>query len=105
MNANARDTQRNTFFMTARAERLGVLVKSQCAGNRASGVVGLLAWGGSKQHVQRIADDLRHCAVMGEHNICHAREILIEQRSEYAGLQRLHKRSETGQSLRQLVWS
>jgi hypothetical protein len=50
----------------------------------------------SKQHVQRIADDLRHCAVLGEHNICHAREILIEQRSEYAGFQRLHKRSETG---------
>ena len=33
---------------------------------------------------------------MGEHNICHAREILIEQRSEYAGFQRLHKRGETG---------
>jgi len=58
-------------------------------------MVGLLAWG-SKQHVQRIADDLRHRAVMGEHNICHAREILVEQRSEDAGLQRLHKRGETG---------
>ena len=33
---------------------------------------------------------------MGEHNICHAREILIEQRSEDAGFQRLHKRGETG---------
>ena len=95
MNANARDTQRNALFVTAFAERLGVLVKSQCAGNRASGMVGLLAWG-SKQHVQRIADDLRHRTVMGEHNICHAREILIEQRSEYAGFQRLHKRGETG---------
>ena len=95
MNANARDTQRNALLMTAFAERLRVLVQSQCAGNRASGMVGLLAWG-SKQHVQRIADDLRHCAVMGEHNICHAREILIEQRSEDAGFQRLHKRGETG---------
>jgi hypothetical protein len=46
--------------------------------------------------VQRIADNLRHRAVMGEHNICHAREILIEQRSEDAGFQRLHKRGETG---------
>jgi hypothetical protein len=95
MNANARNTQRNALSMTACPERLGVLVKSQCAGNRASGMVGLLAWG-SKQHVQRIADDLRHGAVMGEHNICHAREILIEQRSEDAGFQRLHKRGETG---------
>jgi hypothetical protein len=41
--------------------------------------VGLLAWG-SKQHVQRIADDLRHRAVMGEHNICHAREIPVSPR-------------------------
>ena len=46
--------------------------------------------------MQRIADHLRHSAVMGEHNICHAREILIEQRSEDAGFQRLHKRGETG---------
>jgi hypothetical protein len=82
-------------FVTACAERLGVLVKSQRAGNRASGMVRLLAWG-SKQYVQRIADDFGHRTVMGEHNICHAREILIEQRSEYAGLQRLHKRGETG---------
>ena len=33
---------------------------------------------------------------MGEYNICHAREILIEQRSEDAGFQRLHKLGETG---------
>jgi hypothetical protein len=32
VDANARDTQRNALFMTACAERLGVLVKSQCAG-------------------------------------------------------------------------
>jgi len=95
MDANARDAQRDALFMTACAESLGVLVKSQCAGNRASGMVWLLAWG-SKQHVQRIADDLRHRAVMGEHNICHAREVFIEQRSEDAGFQRLHKRGETG---------
>jgi hypothetical protein len=50
MNANARNTQRNALFMTACAERLGVLVKSQCAGNRASGMVGLLSRR-SKQHV------------------------------------------------------
>jgi hypothetical protein len=50
----------------------------------------------SKQYVQRIADDLRHRTVMGEHDVCHAREILIEQRSEDAGFQRLHKRCETG---------
>ena len=39
MNAYARDTQRNALFMTACPKRLGVLVKSQCAGNRASGMV------------------------------------------------------------------
>ena len=42
MNANARDTQRNALFVTACAERLGVLVKSQSTGNRANGMVGLL---------------------------------------------------------------
>ena len=58
-------------------------------------MVRLLAWG-SKQHVQRIPDDLRHRTVMGEHDTGHAREVFIEQRSEDAGFQRLHKRGETG---------
>ena len=42
-------------------------------------MVGLLARR-AEQHVQRIADDLGHRAVMGEHDVGHAGEIVIEQR-------------------------
>jgi hypothetical protein len=42
-------------------------------------MVRLLA-GGSKQHVQGIANDLGDSAVLGKNDIGHAREILIEQR-------------------------
>jgi hypothetical protein len=51
-------------------------------------MVGLFT-GGSKQHVQGIVDDLGDGAVMGKHDIGHARKILIEQWPEHAGLQRL----------------
>jgi hypothetical protein len=50
MEADARNTQRNALFMTACAERPGILIKSQCAVNRASGMVGLVARS-SKQYV------------------------------------------------------
>ena len=54
----------------------------------------MLTWG-SEQYVQGIADDLGDGAIMGKHDIGHAREILIEQRPEYAGLQRLYECRET----------
>src|SRR5262245_4544556 len=57
-------------------------------------MVGLLTWG-SKQHVQGFADDLGDGAIMGKHDIGHAREVLIEQWPEYAGLQRLDECRET----------
>jgi hypothetical protein len=38
MDADARNTQRNALFMTACPERPGILIKSQCAVNRASGM-------------------------------------------------------------------
>jgi hypothetical protein len=55
--------------------------------------------------VQRIADNLRHRAVMGEHNVSHAREVFIEQRSEDAGFQRLRKRGETVMSVKRVAIS
>jgi hypothetical protein len=48
-------------------------------------MVRLLA-GGSKQYVQSVADDLFDRAVVGEYDVGHAREVVIEKRSEYAGL-------------------
>ena len=49
----------------------------------AGGVVGLLSRG-PEQHVQGIANDLCHRAVMGKNDVGHAGEILIEQRSKDA---------------------
>ena len=60
-----------------------VFIQSQCAIDRAGGMVRLLA-GGAEQHVQGIADDLCDRAIMGEHDVGHAREIVIEKRSEHA---------------------
>ena len=50
----------------------------------------------AEQHMQGIADDLRHRAVMGEDDIGHAGQVFVEQRPEHARLQRLHQRGETG---------
>src|SRR5262249_48814231 len=58
-------------------------------------MVRLFSWR-SKEHVHGIADDLGDGALMGKHDICHARKIIIEQRPEHAGLQRLCQRSEIG---------
>ena len=46
--------------------------------------------------MQGIADDFCHRTVMGKNDIGHAGEILIEQWSEDAWVQRFHKRGETG---------
>ena len=58
-------------------------------------MVRLLA-GRAEQHMNGIADDFRHRAVVGEHDVGHAGEIFIEQRPEHARLQRFHQRGETG---------
>src|SRR5262249_13141824 len=94
MDANPSDTERDTLFVAAFAERLGIVVQFECARYRSVGMVGLFAWG-SKQHVQGIADDLGDGAIMGKYGIGHAREVLIEQWPEDAGLQRLYECSET----------
>ena len=46
------------------------------------GMVRLLP--GPKQHMQGIADDLRNRAIMGEHDIGHAGQIVVEQRAKRA---------------------
>ena len=95
MSADPRDPKRNPLLPPTLAERLGIFIQSQCASDRASGVVWLLA-GRSKQDVNGIADDLRHRAIMGKHHIGHAHDILIEEGPEYVGFERLHQRREIG---------
>ena len=46
--------------------------------------------------MQRVADDLRHRALVGEHDVRHADEIFVEERSEHAWLDRLDERGEAG---------
>ena len=58
-------------------------------------MVGLLARR-AEQHMDGVADDLRHRAVMGEDDIGHAGQIIVEQRSEHARLQRFNQRREAG---------
>src|SRR5262245_42038946 len=94
MDANPGDTERDTLSVAAFAQRLGIVVQCECARYRSVGMVGLFT-GSSKQHVQGIADDLGDGAVMGKYDIGHAREVLIEQWPEDAGLQRLDEGGET----------
>ena len=58
-------------------------------------MVRLLA-GGPEQHVQGIADDLCHRAVVREHDVRHAGEVVVEQRPKHVGFERLHQRGEAG---------
>ena len=44
--------------------------------------------------MDRVADDLRHRSVVGENDISHADEIIVEQRAKNIGFQRLHQRRE-----------
>ena len=64
----------------ALAERLREVVEVERAGDGAGGMVRLLA-GRAEQHVQRVADDLGHRAVMREDDVGHADEIVVEQRA------------------------
>ncbi len=65
MGANPGDTERDTFFTTTFAERLGIVVQCKCARYCPVGMVGLFTWS-AKQRVQGIADDLGDGAIMGK---------------------------------------
>ena len=95
MNADACGAQRDSFLVPALAESLRVFVQSQCAGDRSGRMVRLLARG-SEQHVQGIADDFCDGAVVREHEIGHAGEVVIQQRPKHVGLERLHQCGEAG---------
>ena len=58
-------------------------------------MIRLLA-GGAEQHMQGIADDLGHGAVVGEHDSVMPVEIVVEQRPEHVGFERLDQRGEAG---------
>src|SRR5262249_60941010 len=68
MDANARRTECQSLFPAAFAERFGMLVQRQGAGDGARGMVRLLA-GSAEQHVERIADDLGHCAIVSKYDV------------------------------------
>jgi hypothetical protein len=56
MYPDAGDSQHDALLVSSSAERFGVFVQGERAGDRAGGVVGLLAQR-AEQHVERIADD------------------------------------------------
>src|SRR5215207_6325328 len=58
-------------------------------------MIGLLAWS-PEQHVQRVANDLCNRAVMGEDDLGHSGEVIIQKRLEHLGIERLDKRGEAG---------
>src|SRR6185312_3928099 len=58
-------------------------------------MIGLLAWR-PKEHMQSIADDFCDRALVKKYNVGHTREVVVQQRSENAWLQRLHQRSKSG---------
>ena len=58
-------------------------------------MIGLLAWG-PEQHVQRVAHDLCDRAVMGEDDLGHAGEVIVQKRLEHLGIERLDQGGEAG---------
>src|SRR5262245_24863472 len=94
MDTYSGNTERDTLFVAAFAERFGIVVQCKCARHGPVAMVGLFPRG-SKQHVQGIANDLGDGAIMGKHDIGHACEVLIEQWPEDAWLQRLDEGRET----------
>ena len=56
---------------------------------------GPAAYRRTEQNVQGIPDNLGDRPILGEYDICHTCEIVIEKGSEYGRLQCLDKRSET----------
>ena len=95
MSADTRDPQRHSFSMPAFAEWLRVFIQSQSASDRTGGTVRLLARS-SEQHVQGIADDLCDRTVVCEHDVRHAREIIIEEQRKHTGFERLREHGEIG---------
>ena len=71
-----------------------MLVQRQGAGDGARCMVRLLA-GSAEQHVERVADDLCHCAIVSKHDVGHAGEVFIEQRAQHFRFKRLDECSET----------
>src|SRR5215207_4888087 len=58
-------------------------------------MIGLLPWS-TEQHVQRVTDDLCHRTVMGEDDLGHAGEVIVQERLEHLGIERLDKGGEAG---------
>ena len=77
------------------AKRLREGVQVERAGDGARGMIGLFARR-AEQHMQRVADDLGDGALVGENDVRHAGEIVVEQLAEHARLDRFDERGEAG---------
>ena len=93
MDSDTRYPQRDTLFLAAFAERLGIFVQCQCAGYGASGMVRLLSWR-PEQNMQGISNDLGDRTIVRKYDIGHACEVVVEKRPKHSRFQRLYERSE-----------
>ena len=95
MGADACDAERDALLLPAPAKLLSAFIQSQRAGHGTGGVIGLLARR-AKQDVKGVADDLRHRSIVGEHDVGHADEIIVQKRTENVRFERLHQCREAG---------
>ena len=95
VNADPRRSQGNSALVPEPAELARERIKGERAHDRARRMIGLLARR-PEQHVQRVADDLCDRAVMGEDDLSHPGEVIVQKRLEHLGIERLDEGGEAG---------
>ena len=95
VNTDPRRSQGNPALVPEPAELACERIEGKRTHDRARRMIELLARR-PEQHVQRVADDLCDRAVMGEDDLRHAGEVVVQKRLEYLWVERLDKRGEAG---------